>query len=103
MTAYVHTDRGSSFIITDLKKLLYSRGIAMSCTTPCNAQGDSQCWRYNGTIWKTRSLALMYHKLPINCWEAIIPNDLHSVRTSINSVRTSINVSTDSTPYKRLF
>lgn len=96
MTAYVHTDRGSSFIITDLKKLLYSRGIAMSCTTPCNAQGDSQCWRYNGTIWKTKSLALMYHKLPINCWEAIIPNDLHSVRTSIN-------VSTDCTPYKRLF
>ena len=75
----------------------------MSCTTPCNAQGDSQCWRYNGTIWKTKSLALMYHKLPINCWEAIIPNDLHSVRTSINSVRTSINVSTDCTPYKRLF
>ena len=34
--AYVHSDRGQSFMSTDLRDFLHSRGIATSRTTPYN-------------------------------------------------------------------
>ena len=94
--AHVHSDRGQSFMSTDLRDFLHSRGIATSRTTPYNPQGNGQCERYNGTIWKTITLALKNHKLPSTYWEAMIPDALHSIRTLIS-------VSTNCTPHERLF
>ena len=94
--AHVHSDRGQSFMSTDLRDFLHSRGIATSHTTPYNPQGNGQCERYNGTIWKTITLALKNHKLPSTYWEAMIPDALHSIRTLIS-------VSTNCTPHERLF
>ena len=94
--AHVHSDRGQSFMSTDLRDFLHSRGIATSHTTPYNPQGNGQCERYNGTIWKTITLALKNHNLPSTYWEAMIPDALHSIRTLIS-------VSTNCTPHERLF
>ena len=49
---YIHSDRGSSFMSTRLKEYLLSKGIAKSQTAPYHLQGNAQCERYNGLIWK---------------------------------------------------
>ena len=46
MPAYIHSDRGPSFMSTDLKNFLHSRGIATSLTAPYNSEGKGQCERY---------------------------------------------------------
>ena len=56
MPAYIHS--GPSFMSTDLKSFPNSRKIATSRTTPYNPEGNAQCELYNGTIWKTITLAL---------------------------------------------
>ena len=91
MPANIRSDRGPSFMSTDLKNFLHSRGIATSCTTPYNLEGNEQCERYNGTIWKTITLTIKHHKLPTTYWEAMIPDALHSIRTLI-SVSTNCTI-----------
>ena len=57
MPAYIHSDRGSSFISTELKQHLTQLGIATSRTTPyitCNGQVE----RYDSIVWRTVQLAL---------------------------------------------
>ena len=46
--SYVHSDR-----VEELKDYLHSRGIATSHSTPYHSTGNSQCERFNQTIWKT--------------------------------------------------
>ena len=84
MPAYIHSDRGPSFMSTDLKNALRSRGIATRRATPYNPEGNGQCERYHGTIWKTIAFFLKNHKLPTTHWEAMIPYALHSIRTLIS-------------------
>ena len=96
MPANIRSDRRPSFMSTDLKNFLHSRGIATSCTAPYNLEGNEQCERYNGTIWKTITLTIKHHKLPTTYWEAMIPDVLHSVRTLIS-------VSTNCTIHEHLF
>ena len=69
MPAYIHSDRGSSFMSTELVQFLHEKGIATSRTTPYNPQGNGQVERFNGIIWKTVTLALKTQKLPTTCWE----------------------------------
>ena len=69
MPAYVHSDRGPSFLSEELKSYLHSKGIATSRTTSYNPAGNGQCERYNGVIWKSIRLALYSKDLPIGCWE----------------------------------
>ena len=83
MPAYIHSDRGPSFMSTDLKNFLHSRGIATRRATPYNPEGNGQCECYNGTIGKTITLALKNHKQPTTHWEAAIPDALHSIRRLI--------------------
>ena len=47
---YIHSDRGAAFMSSDLKKYLHEKGVATSCTTPYNPQGNGLVERYNGTI-----------------------------------------------------
>ena len=96
MPAYIHSDREPSFMSSDLKNVLRGRGIATSRTTPYNPEDNGQCERYNGTTWKTITLALKNHMLPTTHWEVMIPDALYSIRTLIS-------VSTNCTPHERLF
>ena len=80
----------------ELRTYLHSRGIATSRTTPYNPQGNGQCQRYNGIIWKTITLALKSRKLPTTHWESVLPDALHSIRSLIST-------STNATPHERLF
>ena len=52
--------------------------------------------RYNGIIMKTVELALCAHKLPTKCWERVLPDTLHSIRSLIST-------STNETPHERMF
>ena len=96
MPSYVHSDRGPSFMSGKLKSYLHSKGIATSNTTKYNPPGNGQCERYNGIIWKAIRLSLYSQNLPVNCWESVLPDVLHSLRSLLN---TSINC----TPHERMF
>ena len=58
--AYVHSDRGSSFMSSDLKVYFAERGIASSRSTSYHPTGNSQCERTNQTVWKTQ--LLLHHR-----------------------------------------
>ena len=96
MPAYIHSDRGPSFMSAELRRYLHEKGIASSRTTPYNPQGNGQCERYNGIIWRTVVLALKSKNSPTTLWEKVLPDALHSIRSLIC---TSTNV----TPHERLF
>ena len=55
----------------ELKSYLSDLGIATSRTS-YNPQGNGQCERYNGIIWKTIELALRSQNLPIPHWEVVM-------------------------------
>ena len=96
LPAYVHSDRGTSFISSELKNFLLSHGVNTSRTTPYNPRGNSQCERYNGIIWNTILLALESRQLPISSWESVLPDALHSIRSLLCT-------STNETPHERMF
>jgi len=96
MPAYLHSDRGSAFMSHELKQFLHSKGIVTSRTTSYNPACNGQVEKLNGTIWRSVNLALKTHKLPINCWQDVLPDVLHSIRTLLCT-------STNETPHERLF
>ena len=96
LPAFVHSDRGQGFMSKELKDWLHSKGVATSRTTSYNPQGNGQIERYNGIIWKTVTLALKDRKLPIERWQDVLPDALHSIRTLICT-------STNETPHERFF
>ena len=96
MPAYIHSDRGSSFMSAELKSFLFSKGIATSRSTAYNPRGNGQVERYNGVIWKAVSLALRSRDLRVENWEVVLPDALHSVRTLLSTA-------TNETPHERLF
>ncbi len=95
MPAYIHSDRGSSFMSEELHQFLMSRGVATSRTTPYNPACNGQVERYNGTIWKTIRMALETCGLPFTHWQDVLPDALHSIRyilctaTNNNHIRDS--------------
>ena len=96
MPAYIHSDRGSSFMSRELREFLTSKGIATSRTTSYNPQGNGQTERYNGIIWKAITMALKSRDLSTKCWQIVLPDALHSIRSLLS---TATNV----TPHERLF
>ncbi|CAC5405006.1 unnamed protein product [Mytilus coruscus] len=96
MPAYIHSDRGQSFISAEPKTFLQSHGVATSRTMPYSPQNNGQCERYNGIIWKAVTLALESLGLKETQWESVLPDALHSVRSLLC---TSINC----TPHERFF
>ena len=79
VSAYIHSDKGSSFMSEDLKGYLHSKGIVTSRTTSHNPQGSGLVERYNGTIWKAVTLALKPLALHVSHCESVLPDALHSV------------------------
>ena len=51
MPAYVHSDRGSSYMSEELQVFLTEKGVATSRTTGYNPERNGQAERYNGIIW----------------------------------------------------
>ena len=96
MPGYVHTDRGTSLISKELHHFLYSKGIATSRTTSYHPQSNGQVEKLNGTIWKAVTLALKLRKLPQLCWQDVLPDALHSIRSLLC-------VATNETPHEKLF
>ena len=94
MPAYIHSDRGSGFMNVELKTFLHQKGIATSRTTSYNPEGNGQVERGNGTVWKAINLALKTHQLPVNYWQEVISNALHSVRSLLCAT-------TNATPHER--
>ena len=79
MPAYIHSDGESAFMSQEWKDFLHKKGIATSRTTSYNPAGNGQVERRNGNIWQAITLALKTHKLPIICWQDLLPDALHSI------------------------
>ena len=96
MLSYIHSDRGSSFMSSELKTFLYQKGVATSRTTSYNPAGNGQVERLNNTLWKTIMLILGSRKLPITYWRFVLDDALHSIRSLLCTA-------TNCTPHERLF
>jgi transposase InsO family protein len=95
MPAYIHSDRGSSFMSKELRDFLISKGVACSRTCSYNPRCNGQAERYNGIVWKAITLALKHRKLPPKCWQMVLPDALHSIRSLLSTA-------TNATPHERL-
>ena len=93
---YIHSDRGASFVSSELKQWLITKGISTSRTTPYNPTGNGQVERYNGIIWISILLALKTRNLQVSELEKVLPDALHSVRSLLCT-------STNCSPHERLF
>jgi transposase InsO family protein len=96
MPGFIHSDRGSSFMSADVKNYLASRGVATSHSTPYHPIGNGQVERYNGIVWKGIRLALVSIKLPVQQWEKVLPDVVHSIRSLLSTA-------TNTTPHERFF
>ena len=96
MPAYIHSDRGASFMSTELRQFLLEKGVAASHTTAYNPQGNGQIERLNRTLWKTVCLALKSRNLPPTHWEVVLTDALHSIRSLLCTA-------TNCTPHERMF
>ncbi len=96
MPAFIHSDRGTSFMSHEFKTFLHEKGVATSRTTPYNPRGNGQVERLNGTLWKTINMALKSHNLDVSNWEHFLPQALHSIRSLLCTA-------TNSTPHERMF
>lgn len=94
--AYIHSDRGTSFLSDELRKFLSSLGTSCSRTTPYNPQGNGQVERLNGTLWRTVQLNLKCKNEDIVNWEKALLPALHSIRSLLCT-------STNKTPHERMF
>jgi len=88
--------RRTACLSRELKDYLHIRRIATSRSTPYYSTGNSQCERFNQTIWETVSLMLKGRNLGPHLWEEVLPEALHSVRTLLCTA-------TNTTPHERLF
>ena len=96
MPAYIHSDRGASFMSEELRQFLLSKGVATSRTTPYNPACNGQVEKYNGTVWKAITMALKTRGLPTTCWQDVLPDALHSLRSLLCTA-------TNCTPHERFF
>ena len=96
MPDFNHSDRGSAFMSAELTSYLTTRGIATSRSTPYHPIGNGQVERYNGIVWKSVRLALASAKLPVEQWEKVLPDVLHSIRSLLSTA-------TNTTPHERFF
>ena len=85
MPVYVHSDRGASFMSHELRAFLTEKGAAMSRTTGYNPAGNGQVEKFHGTIWKVLTMCLRSKNLPIQHWQDVLPDVLHSVRSLLCS------------------
>ncbi|XP_055867406.1 uncharacterized protein LOC106072363 [Biomphalaria glabrata] len=95
LPAYVHIDRGTSFMSTEVQYFLHERGIATSRTTPYSLRGHGQIDKLNGTLWKAITLAQRSKELDIAKSELVLNDAYQSI---LSLLCTAIN----RTPHERL-
>ena len=93
---FVHSDNAPSFSSGSIKEFLLKRGIASSKSSPYHPTGNSQAERYIGIVWKSIRLSLKSNNLPLSCWETVLPNALHSIRSLLNTT-------TNTTPHELFY
>lgn len=96
MPSYIHSDRGTAFLSTEVQNYLHCRGIATSHTTAYNPQGNGQVEKLNSTLWRTILLALKTKNMTVENWEQVLPQSLHSIRSLLCTA-------TNCTPHDRMF
>ena len=89
-------DNAKSFLSGDLKDFLLKRSVASNKSSPYHPTGNSQVERYVGVVWKSIRLALRSKDLTVSCWETVLSDALHSVRSLLNTT-------TNSTPHELFF
>ncbi|GAA55652.1 pro-Pol polyprotein, partial [Clonorchis sinensis] len=94
MPAYIHSDRGSAFMLMELKQFLFDKVVASSHTAAYNPQCNGQVERLNGTLYKTICPALKSRGLPVTHWEVVLLDALHCIRSPLCT-------STNCTPHER--
>ena len=92
--ASIHSDNGPAFVSRELREFLTRRNIATSRTSIYNPQGNGQAERCIQTVWKTVTLALNSRGLDPKCWQSVLPDALHSLRSLLCT-------STNTTPHER--
>ncbi|XP_045104966.1 LOW QUALITY PROTEIN: uncharacterized protein LOC123500328 [Portunus trituberculatus] len=97
----IHSDRGPQFMSKEICNFLMENGIVYTHSSPYHPQGNGQCERENGIIWKAVQLALRSQKLPDilrhgSSWESVLDVALHSIRLLLCTA-------TNQTPHERLF
>lgn len=96
MPAFVHSDRGASFMSQELRAFLRGKGVATSRTTSYNPAGNGQVERYNGIVWKAVETSLKSKNLHTKYWQIVLPDALHSIRSLLCTA-------TNETPHERFF
>ena len=96
MPAYIHSERGASFLSKEVQHFLREKGVATSRTTPYNPCANGQVERYNDIVWKSVLLTLKSKYLPVQTWQNVLSDALHSIRSLLC---TSVN----ETPHERFF
>ena len=96
MPAFVHSDRGASFMSHEQQEFLKGNGIASSRTTPYHPEGNRQVERYNVIMWRAVQASLKSKKLHPKYWQAVLPDALHSGCSVLCTA-------TNETPHERLF
>ncbi|XP_064100697.1 transmembrane protease serine 11D-like [Macrobrachium nipponense] len=91
--ACVHSDQGASFKEKHLKDSLTQKGVATSKTT-FHPIDSGQAARPNGTLWKAIHLLLESHNLPVQHWESVLADVLHSVRSLLSTSTIFLKFST---------
>ena len=81
MPAYVHSDRGASFMSREVREFLTTKGVATSRTTSYNPAGNGQAEKYNGVAWKAITMSLKSRNLPLRNWPDVLPDVLPSTRS----------------------
>ena len=90
MPRYVHSDNAKSFSSGSQKEFLMKRGIASSKSIPYHPTGNSQVERYVDVIWKSIRPAQKSYNLPLSCWENVLQNALHCVRSLLNTTTNAL-------------
>ena len=94
--ASIHSDRGTQFMSKEVSTFLMNHGVIMTHSTPYHPQGNGQCERINGIIWKSVCLALRSRNLKDSQWELVLDTALHSIRSLLCTA-------TNQTPHERMF
>ena len=90
------SDRSSPFVSQEKRSFLSARDISFSTSTAYHPTGNSQCERFNQTIWRTIKLLLHGRGLLEDRWEEVLAEALHAVRSLVC-------LTTNETPHERLF
>ena len=85
MPEFVHYDNVPSCSSGSIKEFLLKRGVASSKSIPYHSTGNSQAERYISIVRKSIRLSLKPNNLPLSCWETVLPDALHFVRSLLNT------------------